>query len=353
MAGKQQYTDKSTIDLGRQALEDRLPPGWQALLRANDAGTAVPEADGIIQLTSPDGGRVLVMVEAATRVSPRDVSKLNARLGRYAGAETLLMAPFLSRATQRRLREAAQNYLDLTGNIRLTIARPGLYVEAAGADEDPSPSDEVRRTLRGSKAGRLVRALCDYPPPLSLSDLAAKAGINIGYASRLVDWLARQDVITRRARGPVEAVDRAALIRRWADDYDVMRSNVVASFLDPRGLSHTTQRLSEIDLRYAVTGSLAASRLAPVAPPRLAMIYVTAIDAAASLLKLQPVEVGANVMLLLPFDDVVFERTTDRDALTLAAPSQIAVDLMTSPGRGPSEAEALVLWMKESEQQHA
>jgi len=65
------------------------------------------------------------------------------------------------------------------------------------------------------------------------------------------------------------------------------------------------------------------------------------------------VEVGANVRLLLPFDDVVFERTTDRDALTLAAPSQIAVDLMTSPGRGPSEAEALVLWMKESEQQHA
>jgi len=31
------------------------------------------------------------------------------------------------------------------------------------------------------------------------------------------------------------------------------------------------------------------------------------------------------------------------------APSQAAADLLTSPGRGPSEAEALIAWMAANE----
>ena len=38
-----------------------------------------------------------------------------------------------------------------------------------------------------------------------------------------------------------------------------------------------------------------------------------------------------------------------RDGLVLANPSQVAADLMISPGRGPAEAVALVGWMKEHE----
>ena len=59
-------------------------------------------------------------------------------------------------------------------------------------------------------------------------------------------------------------------------------------------------------------------------------------------LKLRPTETGANVMLLAPADDVVFERTWKDGGLTLVAASQAAVDLLTSPGRAPSEAEAIL-----------
>ena len=94
-------------------------------------------------------------------------------------------------------------------------------------------------------------------------------------------------------------------------------------------------------MRYAVTGSLAASLLAPVAPPRLAMVYVAAVEPVVEALKLRPAEAGINVMLLLPFDEIVFERTSQVQGLTLAAPSQVAADLLGSPGRGPNEAEAV------------
>ena len=113
---------------------------------------------------------------------------------------------------------------------------------------------------------------------------------------------------------------------------------------DPRGLENLIRGISEGAIRgkYAITGSIAANRVAPSAPPRLAMLYVDNVGSAAAALKIRPTETGANVMLLAPFDDVVFERTWKDGGLTLVAPSQAAVDLLTSPGRAPSEAEAIL-----------
>jgi hypothetical protein len=78
-------------------------------------------------------------------------------------------------------------------------------------------------------------------------------------------------------------------------------------------------------------------------------VYVEDIAAAAHGLDLRRAEAGANVLLIEPFDPVVFDRTLVRDELTLANPSQVAADLLTSPGRGPAEAEALLEWMAEHE----
>ena len=72
------------------------------------------------------------------------------------------------------------------------------------------------------------------------------------------------------------------------------------------------------------------------------MLYVDDLESAATALKIRPTETGANVMLLAPFDDVVFERTWQDRGLTIVAVSQAAVDLMTGPGRAPSEAEAIL-----------
>lgn len=47
--------------------------------------------------------------------------------------------------------------------------------------------------------------------------------------------------------------------------------------------------------------------------------------------------------------DVVFERSTVDDGVVYAAPSQTAVDLLTAPGRGPSEAGAVLDWMESNE----
>ena len=86
-----------------------------------------------------------------------------------------------------------------------------------------------------------------------------------------------------------------------------------------------------------------------MAPPRLLLVYVDTPTAVQGELNLRPAEAGANVALLTPFDAVVFERTSNNSGITTAALSQVAADLLTGPGRGPNEAEALMTWMSEHE----
>jgi hypothetical protein len=81
------------------------------------------------------------------------------------------------------------------------------------------------------------------------------------------------------------------------------------------------------------------------------MIYVRDPAGLANLLDLRPAEAGANVLLLEPLDPVVFDRESQREDLTCAAFSQVAADLLTSPGRGPAEGEELLRWMKENERE--
>jgi hypothetical protein len=76
-------------------------------------------------------------------------------------------------------------------------------------------------------------------------------------------------------------------------------------------------------------------------------VYCENPKALAEHLEARATDAGANLLLLRPFDPVVFERTWSEDGLTFAALSQVAADLLTSPGRGPSEGEGLLRWMGE------
>jgi hypothetical protein len=53
--------------------------------------------------------------------------------------------------------------------------------------------------------------------------------------------------------------------------------------------------------------------------------------------------------LLTPFDQVVWERSTQDGGLRYACASQVAVDCLTGTGRMPAEGEAVLEWMQASE----
>jgi hypothetical protein len=324
-------------------LANRLPNGWKQRITLLEARPQ-RRPDAILDVTGPDGAKARLAIETKAVLVPRAVGELKKRLIDDSSDSGLVVSPFLTRSTRDRLRVENLNFLDLTGNVRLVLTRPGLYIETQGAEQDPSPKRQPARSLRGAKAARIVRALCDFPSPIAISELAAKAKVDISYASRMVEWLSREALLERLPRGAVQSIDKVLMIRRWARDYEVLTSNDARTYFDPRGVANLMRALSQgaIPSRYALTGSLAANRIAPVAPARLAMLYVDDVEATATALNVRPTEAGANVMLLAPFDEVVFDRTWEEQGLTYVAVSQAAVDLLTGPGRAPSEAEAIL-----------
>jgi len=233
--------------------------------------------------------------------------------------------------------------------MRLALDSPALFIEARGADRDPAPVPRSLGSLKGPAGGRVVRAVCDFKPPYGVRDLAVRSKTPLGSVSRTLDLLRREALLEREGRGVVRAVDWEKTIRRWTQDYGLVTSNRTSNWLAARGLPAVVSQLPEKVPRSAVTGSFAAARIAPVTEQRLLVVLVPEANVAAGLLDLRPTEAGANVLLVEPFDPVVFDRTIARDGLVLANPSQVAADLLTSPGRGPAEAEALLAWMKEHE----
>jgi hypothetical protein len=240
------------------------------------------------------------------------------------------------------------SYADLTGNTYLALSRPALFIETTGATTDPTPRSKGA-SLKGPKAGAAVRALCDFASPIGIRELAERANVTPGYASRLVKLLAEEALLEREERGPVLRVDVARLLRRWSEYYSLTESNLTRTYLDARGASNCFGSLASHERRYAVTASFGAAALAPVSAPRLLVVFVDNIDQSAEELRLRPAESGANVILAEPFDPVVYERTWDKEGVTHAAPSQLVADLLSSPGRGPNEAEELLRWMSENE----
>ncbi len=341
-------SDNKLISQAVNELDSLLPDDWRASVEV-ERGGGDRGFDALLELCAPDGTCGILLLEAKNRVEPKDVSGIADHLPNGGQATPILVSPFLSARTRERLEERGINYLDLTGNLRVSLDRPALFIRSSGAERDPRREERPARTLKGAKAGRVVRALCDFTPPVGVRELAEGAKIDPGYASRVLTLLEREDLIQRKSRGPITGVDWQNLIRRWTEDYSLLGSNRTASYLEPRGLNALLGKLRDSDLRYAATGSLGSAGVAPVAPARLAVLFVEDMDAAAERLDLRPAEAGANVILAEPFDPVVYERCREQEGITYVALSQNAADLLTSPGRGPNEAEELMDWMAKNE----
>lgn len=350
MPGQNSITEAQLLQRTADSVKRALPDGWTMKLTRGRRD----RPDGLLELTAPGGERATYVIEMKRSLT---ASTLLAAVDRLTTATRtavptslpLLIADYLSPRSQEVLVSHGVSYADSTGNLRLSATTPGLYISVAGATRDPWPDDQPLRSLKGRGAGRALRALIDFRPPYGLRELATRSQVSVATLSRVIELLERDGALTRGPRGGVQDLDWSAAIRRWSQDYELRGSNSVSSYLDPRGLTVVTGKLRNAEWRYAATTSLAAQRFAPIAPTRTAVVYVADALDAADRLKLRPAEAGANILLVEPFDEVVFERTLLRDGLTVAAPGQVAVDLLTGPGREPAEGEELLVWMKENE----
>ncbi len=336
------------------AVRGLLPPGWKvepAISPANGAEVGL-DADTAVWVEDPQGASARVIVEARDAFAPRDVDTIlggRLALARHMDptAAVLVFAPWLSPRSRAALTGKGIGYVDLTGNASLVLERPAVVIRTDGAGRDPAPPPRRSGvTLRGTVAGRVVRLLADVAPPYTPSEVAAAAGVSVAYVSRVLATLDREALVERGRRGVVVDVDWAGVLRRRAETYGLFATNEATGYLSGMGAAVTLGRLRDGAVAYwAVTGSFAAVQQAPVAAPAQLVVYVDDAETTAAILNLLPADVGADVVLLRPYDVVVADRSELVDGFRVVAPSQLALDCLAGNGRMPAEGEALLEWM--------
>ncbi len=332
---------------------DRLPPGWSIRLAEQEVKRRI---NGVAELAAPDGTKAVFFIEAKRSVVTSDLAAALDRLRSYSLPHVdrpvpMLAARYIGSSARAWLEERRVSYVDATGNMHVLLERPAMYLHDRGADRDPwRGPGRPRGTLQGTPAARVVRALVDIAEPMTVPELIRLSGASTGATYRVVEFLEREALVMRDTGGPIVNVEWRRVLERWSEDYGFQRSNSVTGCLYPRGLPALQESLRGVQgLRYALTGSLAAHRLAPYAPAKLATVYVDDVDQAVEKLKLRPVDSGANVLVAQGGYDVVFDRVVQDDGLIYVAPSQAAVDLLTGPGRSPAEGQELLDWMEKHE----
>ena len=356
-----------TLLLGEVAAElrRRLPPDWSLERLGQDlsVGPGGSRLDATLTLKDPRGESATIIVEARERpLEARAVSSLLYQSQKLldnsievSGPEGsrcfMVISPFLGPSAKGRLADAGISYADATGNMRFVTGRPAVFIETEGAVRNPWRENVPLRSLQGRRSARVVRAFLDYRPPYGTRELAALSVNAPASISRVAELLERDAIIERAGpRGAIVSVDWKRLLRRWAVDYDFSTANRMIPCLEPRGLPRLFDKLREAEFGYAVTGSFAGNRYAPLAEPRLATVYVADLGDAMNRLGLRPADTGDNVLIGQPFDPVAFDRTEGDDGITYARVTQVAADLMTGPGRGPAEADGLIEWMEINEE---
>ncbi|GAA0215800.1 hypothetical protein GCM10010492_12030 [Saccharothrix mutabilis subsp. mutabilis] len=348
-------TEAELITAAAEVVRAVLPATWAVEVRlgvSRDVGGRAREADAELAVRDPDGSTATVLIEFKRQIAPKDVARVAARIAAFRGGQTrgaVLVAPFVSPTVRAELETHGIGWFDATGNVRLVLDRPAVFIDRVGANRSGlrDPEERNLKTLRGAAAARVVLALCESGTPVGVREVATLAGVSASSSSRVLDLLDREATIRRGADGAVVAVRRRALVTRWAADYRVMKSNEVIAAIDPRGIDHALGALLDVDVPAVLTGSAAAraylpADVVPVSPLGSLSVYTADPIGLMDRLRLKRVERGANVFVIRPYDDVVEERARTVNGRRCAAPAQVVADLLTGSGRSAEEAEQLM-----------
>lgn len=337
------------------SVRERLPLGWRATETLEpERGSLRPDLE--INLEAPDGRTARLVIEIKQVLERRDIGRIvdQSRIMMTSPTDVpVVSARYLSTSVREALAEQGLSYVDATGNIRIVIDTPAVFISDRGEDRDPWRMGRPRGTLKGEPAARVARALLDYGRDWTVRELMAASGSSSGAAYRVLEYLEREELVVKEdKRYRVTGWER--LLRAWSADASFQTTTRVMAFIEPRGVEYFLGKLAKAPkFPVALTGSMAVKEWATYAPAKAAYVYVSSIQEAAEQWGLRPNAAAPNVILLEPktVGDVPFVNTIrSQDGYPVAAPAQVAADLLNGPGREPAEGEYLIEWMKANEE---
>ena len=258
----------------------------------------------------------------------------------------LLIAPFLSPASQALCKEHQVAFLDQQGNARLLF--DGVFIERVAAGQPAAVRRELK-SLFSPKAAQVLRLLLRDPwRPWRVMDLAEVAEVSLGQVSNVRRGLLDREWATVTDEG-LMLKDPDVLLDAWSVAYGGMGGKRQSYYttLYAKGLEDAFSCLfSDQPERPGVllASFTAANWLAPYG--RTGTNYLLCqpaqLEHLQQTLALQPVVNGANFVVTLPAHEGVFlDAVNPSPGIFCTSPVQTFLDLSASGERGNEAAQHL------------
>jgi hypothetical protein len=339
---------KRAADALRACLEEI--PFAQVMRVTENLRQGNTEADFLLDLQIMDGPSWQIVVEAKANGQPRlardavnHLLRLNTTFPESYG---VFMAPYISPQSAEICEKEGIGYLDLAGNCRLSFGQ--VFIRREGI-RNPFVRKRDLRSLYAPKSARVLRVLLMRTSEWwKTQALADEAGVSLGQVANVRKLLRDREWIAEGDEG-FRLTNPQATLTEWAENY-TYRKNTVRDFYSMKGTDELEEALAEacrdLDIPYAFTGFSAARRVAPAVRGQRAMAYVSTIsEVLLERAGLKEVPNGANVSLMLPYDEGVYYMARDVNSLRVVCPVQLYLDLKGYKGRGEEAAESV--WKQE------
>jgi len=258
----------------------------------------------------------------------------------------VIIAPYISELGREICKKIGVGFLDLSGNAYLDFG--SFYMEIEGKpNRFKYPSKPTG--LFNPKAERILRfyLLKDSEKQVSgnsYRNITKDVGVSLGQLSKVNKKLDEFGLWLEQPEG-LKIIDKTKLLDLWRENYRSER-NEVLNLYSIMQTSQIEKQLAEFcktkKIQYALTLFSGANRLAPFTRYNVATSYFSGdVEELKRKLELKEVPSGANLQILVPYDEGVYYKAQEVDSFKVANPVQIYLDLYKYAGRGREQAEFL------------
>lgn len=258
----------------------------------------------------------------------------------------VIIAPYVSELGKEICKKIGVGFLDLSGNAYLDF--DSFYMEIEGKpNRFKYPSEPTG--LFNPKAERILRfyLLKDSEKQVlanSYRNITKEVGVSLGQLSKVNKKLDEFGLWIEQPGG-LRTIDNTKLLDLWRENYRPERSSIL-NLYSIMQVPQTEKKLAEFckteKIQYALTLFSGANRLAPFTRYNMATSYFSGdVEKLKENFELKEVPSGANLQILVPYDDGVYYKAQEVDSVRVANPVQIYLDLYNYAGRGREQAEFL------------
>jgi len=256
----------------------------------------------------------------------------------------VIIAPFVSDLGKEICKKIGVGFLDLSGNAYLNF--DSFYLEIEGKPNKFKSLGKLSG-LFNPKGERVLRFYLLRGKDESLKSyrqIASEVSVSLGQVSKVNKKLDELGLWIEESEG-VKTLDKKKLLDLWRDNYR-FEKNRILSFYSMKQITKIEKQIAEFckanGIQYALTLFSGANRLAPFTRYNVATCYFSGdIEKIKGALELKEVPSGANLQIIIPYDEGMYYKTQEVNSFIIANPIQIYLDLYNNKGRGREQAEFL------------